>query len=388
MKDLRARIDELTNLRLKIDDMTPENICDLLDYAIDSDDSISIQNQFSNKMLRSVQEIRDKRRQEFTLKVRAKLGEKSKQISQLLKFRVVDAMNPKKTALVSWWSPTEEMLGVVKQGQGIEIIKSSAAMFSNEIQITAGKSSIVKVVTHSTPRENFMKFYRHETRIFEIDFNFKPQQDEFDVACVVVLVDSAQHQESVKVYVADEQLNILCINFWSTLSANAFDDVIVEGKTLYAKNLQWRASHAFDRIPQAFVITDTTLFLTNPTGEQRARLDDMNSSISNLAEFLIQCNHKIAELNSGNVSVNKENQGRNAIISSPVKASPLVQRPALSKTFNNSLSTTPKNAPTAPVKRRLGMFTSNSFTNQSKINSPQMQRKKIKYNSLSKPNFN
>lgn len=367
--------------------MTPENICDLLDYAIDSDESMCIQNQFSNKMLTNVQDIREKRRQEFTMKVRGKLGEKSNQISQLLKFRVVDAMNPKKTALVSWWSPTEEMLGVIKQGQGIEIIKSSAAMYSNEIQITAGKSSIIKIVKNSTPRENFMKFYRHETRIPEIDCNFRPHQDEFDIACVVVLVDSAQDQESVRVYVADEQLNILCINFWSTLSANAFDDVIVEGKTLYAKNLQWRTSHAFDKIPQAFVIADTTLFLTNPTGDQRTRLDEMNSSISNLAEFLIQCNHKIAELNSGNVSVNKENQGRNAIVSSPVKASPLVQRPALSKTFNNSISTTPKNAPTAPVKRRLGMFTSNSFTNQSKVNSPQMQRKKIKYNSLNKPKF-
>lgn len=384
MQELRQRVEDLKDLGLKIEAMTPENICDLLDFETDSDDSMSIQNQLSSKMLIKVQNVREERRVEFTAKVRGKMGEKDKQLSQLLKFRVVDAVKPKMTALVSWWSPSEELLATVKQGQVVEIVNASAAPYKNEIQVTAGKSSSIKMKKPSSS-EGFAKYFRTVTNISQIDRDFKPQQDEFDVACVVVRLEL--NNESEKVYVADGEMNILCINFWPTLSANAYDDVVVVGQVLYAANLQWRSSHASDQILQSFVHADTTSFIVNPKKEEhRSRLEELICSVESLDEFVIKCNDKIEELKSGNLSLNKENHRKNVSIElSSVKSSPLVLRSGLNKNFLKTPIGSAVNA-TPPVKRRLGMFSSSSFSNQAC--SPKVPQKRVKYDrSLRKPNF-
>lgn len=321
--------------------------------------------------MRQVQIARDERRHDMSEKIRAKLGEKEKNLLQLIRFRVVDAITPNKTAVISWWSPTEELREAIKEGKALDIIKSTAAPYNEEIQITAGKSSVIKVAKLPVSLEKFEKFFRKETKMSKINADFKPQQNEFDVGCVVVRVVPEPVQDLFKVYVADENTNILCINFWSSLSTNAFDDVVAEGKILYAINLQWRSSHAADKIPQGFVVSDSTLFIPRPKDEsQRNRLIELRNSIQNKTDFLIKCNDKIAELQSGNVSVNKENQ-RETVNNMPIVNPKPLGRPDFSKSFSlnskTSQNSLTKNKETR--KRRLGIYGNRSLAHPTEYQS-------------------
>lgn len=366
MAELRERVEELKESHVKIDDLSPEDVYDLLEFEADGDPSMNISNHVSKKMLKQVRLVKDERRLQLNDAIRKKLGEKDKKLSRLLKFRVVDGTNPKKTGLVSWWSPTEELLEIIKEGEVIEILNSSAGLSGTEIHIKAGTSSAVKIAKTKIPPERIMKFFRNETKITEIKEDFSPPQQEFDVACVIVRVDMEQEKQLPKVYVADEFMNILCINFWSSLSDKAFDDVVIEGRIVYVRNLQWRLSHAKSEIPQAFVVNDTTTFSAHPKREnQRSRLRELEEALGNVMEFVANCKETIG---TGRM-VNKENQQHHNTSINQVK--PIVQPPQLSKTLNNSaaLSTT-----STPVRKTLGVRWASSgrpcFSN-TKPNCPQ-----------------
>lgn len=353
MKELRGRAAQLEKFKLKVGELSGGDICDLLEAETDGDEKNLILKQISAGMLREVERVRDERNHDVDMKIRRKLGEQQKQVTQLLKFRVVDAMNPKRTGLVSWWSPTEE----IKEGQTVEIFNATAGPHSQEIQVTAGKSSIVNLLRKKLPAETFKKFFRMETRIDELNRDFRPPHDEFDVAFIVAQVDEVQANGTQKVFVADERNDVMCLNFWSSIRESGFDD-LAEGKFMYARNLQWRSSHAGDKIPQAFVNNVGTLLSTMPKKEsQRRRLEQLKAAVGNIVEFLIDCSDKISEIESGNVAVNKENQRG-------VKADRLrtaSQRPVFAKSFNNVSSPHPSTPrilvePKEKTKRRLGMF--------------------------------
>ena len=367
MKELGARVISLRTPLMKIENLRPDQICDLLDFESDADETKFILDRVSCKTMERVQTVRNERVQDFNAKIRAKLGERNKNLSQLLRFRVVDAINPGKTALVSWWSPSEEIKETIQEGKAFEIVNSNAAPFINQIQVIAGKSSVVKLMQLRVPSEKFGKYFRKETKISEINVDFKPQHDEFDVVCIVVQIDPA-YQGLQKVYVADEDINVLCINFWSSLSENAFDDVVTCGRILYARNLQWRSSHASDKIPQAFVISESTLFIPNPKDEiQKARLTELNESIEDKTKFLKTCNEKIAALQSGkNVPlVNKENERKsiNNVAVKQVKPAPL-DRPDFSKSFETFPRKSQRSSievKSRPRRGQLGASLSRSF---------------------------
>lgn len=355
--ELRERVRAIQSQRKDLERLSPNEACDLLEFETDADELKTILQLLSKTMMEKIEVIRSERRYEMNEKIRRMLGEKDKHLSQLLRFRVVDAINPKKTAVVIHWSPAEDWQETIKEGKAIEIINSTAAAFTKEIQITAGKSSIFKLAKLESTQEKFRKYFRSETKIQEIKADFKPPQDEFDVALIVVRVDPKPVQDLHKVYVADEETDILCINFWSNLSANAFDDVIVSGNILYARNLQWRSTHTADKIPQAYAINDSTVFIAHPKNESfKTRLNELRNSVTNTAEFLIQCNDKIAELQSGNVSlVNKEHQ-REASNNSQNKMNRF-GRPNFSKSLDApSTRSSQELAATKNIrKKRLGM---------------------------------
>lgn len=366
---LRKRIEGLQRSHTDFEHLSPEDICDLLDFESDADELKFIQNGLTESTLKAVQNVRDARRQEVYEKIRKKLGEKNRNISQFLRFRVVDAVRPNKTAVISWWSPNEELSEMITEGKLVEVCNASAAPFNREIQVTAGKSSVIKVLKSQVPRDKFSKFFRRETKISEINSDFKPQQDEFDLGCVVVRVEQEAINDLLKVYVADEDRNILCINFWSSLTDNALDDVVVKGNVVYARNLQWRSSNAFEKLPQSFVCSDLTLFILHPKNEdQNKRLMVLRNAIKDKAEFLIKCNEKIAELLTGNVSIiNKENQ-REQNNNLPVKQekTSLLGRPDFSQTFGSFMRSSQKSSKSnddtnKPRKRRLGTNRNRTF---------------------------
>jgi hypothetical protein len=272
-------------------------------------------------------------------------------------------MEPNKTALVSFWSPTEDLLEAVKEGKVIEIVNAAAGPFIDEIQVTAGRSSSIKPVKMDLQADDkFAAFFRHETKISEINSRFSPPQNEFDVACVVIKVESNAVNGFQKVYVADDEMNVLCLNFCSSIENYAYDDVMIEGRFFYARNLQWRISHATtSQIPQAFAIIDTTSFIVNPKNVvQQQRLEKLEAEIKKDFDFISKCIGKIAGTDDG---INKENVNRNKTLPPRATTTLISNRPVFSTTLPSNTTaaashqTTTKADPSSGSgQKRLGTY--------------------------------
>lgn len=354
MQELRNRVKALKGKK-DCEDYTAEELCDLLDFDDESDSPLKV----SPKMHEKIDSVRQERRYDMNRRIQERLGEQSKNIKQLIKFRVVDCSKLKKTALVSCWKIDEDLLDLLKEGQVIEITNATTGAFVNEIQITAGNScSIRRISADKTSPVELKTFFREEMKISEIDSNFQPPNDEFDAAFVVTHVDTKNSSGFVKVYVADENFNFLCLNFWSSLSENAFDDVVIEGQLIYAQNLQWRFSQAKEKIPQAFVKCETTLLMLHPKKEiQKSRLKELQANIENLEEFLIKSKEKLSIICPLD-KLNKENQDESTVLKD-ILAPP--QTPFLSKSLGTRFSPNPCQS----IRKRLGNL-SYSFQNSSK----------------------
>ena len=351
MKELCARAAELKKSRISVDKMSLEDICDTLE-AEDSEEASFIFGNMNKNLQRSVNTMRDNRKQELNEKIRKKVGESIGKEKQLLKFRVVDAANPKKSAIVSWWSPSEELLEIVKLGNHLEIVNTTAGAPGQEIQVTAGSSSNVKLMERKKIPQNF---YRVDTKIAEIKGNFKPANNEFDVSCIVVQVDKEKTNNFIKVYVVDECSEVMCINFWQSLEDYAYDDVVVEGQVLHARNLQWRATHAKEKIPQAFVSSDSTLFTKHPTLEiQRNRLEKLRKILKNSKDFISEFQKKFGSVTSAK---DKENH-QSAVVQSPAtpRPGPVFSSSSAHNQRFSPYPSIPKNTSATDVqKKRLGM---------------------------------
>lgn len=342
---LKERVAIMKQRKSKIGDLCPEEVCDLLDFETDADTSAEMQAMISPRMMRKAQEVREQRLQDMNSEIRARLGQRDKNLAKLLKFRVVDAINPKNTALVSCWVVHDELIDMVREGKVLEIMKATVGLGNKELQVTVSKSSVVRPSKLRIPEGKFKKYFRNETRISDIGQNFRPPQNEFDVACVIVHIEAKGSERPVKVYVADEDTNILCLNFWSSLRESAFDDVVIEGHIVYARNVQWRPSSSSEIIPQAFVTDDTTSFLLHPKQEfQERRLTELGERVGNIDEFLAKCREKVGK----GGSINKEN---NKSMNSTLNQS-VGNRSDSSRSFAAKMTPSPAST---TLRRRLGM---------------------------------
>lgn len=298
--ELKERVGKIDRSKIILSKMSIYEICDILEYESESDLSYAIKSQLSLKQVEKIQEIHQQRKFELNQKIKDRINQNENNVAQLLKFRVVDANKPKKTALVSWWQPSEELLNIIKQGNTIEIFKTSSAgkfqaMCGGEIQIHADKSTVVKLLKSNTDKEKFDKFIRKETKFEDITNVFSPQNNEFDVACMIVHVDEKLNEGKLqRVYIADERLNFMSLNFYPSLTEYAYDDVLIEGKILFIRNLQWRKMFKHNNFPEAHTIIDSTIFISNPKDEgQKLRLEEFKNIIEDTESYLQKCREKL-----------------------------------------------------------------------------------------------
>lgn len=347
-RELAARVTTLKQEKTKFEDFSSDEICDLLDFETEAEAAAELEAKLDRRQTLRAKEIREERLNKMNSEIRARVGEQNKYLSKLLKFRVVDALNPNKTALVSCWTVDDELLALLKEGKAVEITMATAGPCNKEIELTVGKSSIVRPSRLTFAEENFRKFFRSETKISDIGPNFHPPQDEFDVACVIVHLEAKDDERSVKVFVADEDTNVLCLNFWSGLRDSAFDDVVIEGHIVYARNLQWRSSSSKEKIPQAFVANDITSFHLHPKQEsQERRLTELGERVGHMDEFLVKCRENIGKVGKEE-TINKENdKSINSTLNQSIESRPNMSRSFASTTIPSPASTT--------LRRRLGM---------------------------------
>lgn len=110
-------------------------------------------------------------------------------VSQVLRIRVVDAKNPTKTALLSIWHPSEDIQDLVKPGNFIQVSGASASKmdFEKELTISSSKMTIIKKIQRSLDLQKFQPFLRVLTPFSAFkDSSFAPLHNEFDIICLVV----------------------------------------------------------------------------------------------------------------------------------------------------------------------------------------------------------
>lgn len=306
------RVIAIKKLKVDIENLTAVQVCDLMDTEKDVTNVGLLYRRITLATEYQIEEVRRERSRQLNKLIRKKLDTSEDYLSQILRFRVVDAVAPTKTSIVNRWSPnekdletaksgivsyrspTDELIELITKGQVIEITQAKAQRLGENTQINIGSRGLMRAAHSDVPLKVFEPYFRRDTKINNINSSFNPPHNEFDVACVVIRIEAVSEKGTQRVFVADGKLNIMCINFPSSLNENAFDDDVVEEAVLFVSNLQWRASHSSNEIPQAFVIHNVTLFTARPTCvTQLLRLEEIENDIWNTVGFAIKCNIKI-----------------------------------------------------------------------------------------------
>lgn len=362
--ELKSRVSLLNISGSKINaDTNIEDLCDMLEIEGDPESMAALQCHMTKEQMRKVEKLKEERssqqRDDIQKRIRKLMGDIDKSISQLLKFRIIDAKNPKGTALVSVWRPSEEVINTIKPGKFLEVLNSKAnpISFGNEISITVGQSSTIKVIKRFMTNDH-EKFMRKETPIAEIKTDFTTLNSELDVACVVVMISEEKINNFQPVYVADSSKNLLSINFWINFKDFACEDAVKEGNVIYVKNLQWRESSRRNTLIPSVFANEYTIFSLNPsTIELKEKIEHLKEELGDVEEFIESCKEKIIDIReSKDLPKDKENVkliGRNETMNC---SSTSVSSPVTLNQRRMNTTGTP-NLQTPDIKRRIMRLT-------------------------------
>jgi hypothetical protein len=303
-RELQRRVEKIKASRAEnLKNLKIDEICDILDYGGESNRlPTQIVEELSQNKMNKIQENRLNRSKEVNEKVKRKIKDmECSTTSKLLKFRVVDFVNPMKTALINFWHPNEEIECIIKKGNCLDFYNVNAIKYGSEINIhTDIKSSFVKQAKVDSAKDKFDKYFRKETKLCSLNKEFNP--GEFDIACIIVaILDTNVSKLKQEIFVADDnkdEMNFLCINFIPNLQEHGCDD-LREGDILYMCNLNWRKSFREGDVimPEAFA-SELTSFLINPRDDaQRTRIKEFEANIgSEKNEYRQKCKTKLNEL--------------------------------------------------------------------------------------------
>lgn len=301
LKEYREEIKErVFELKMKnFSDYSIEDICKILEY--DQHDSYfcnDLWNKMSEMQKSQVEVYQNELKQKLrdsTLK-RMEMIEQNKVVS-MLKFRVVDEDEPKNTAIVNWYQPSDSLLGSVKVGKIIEMSGAIALPTTDEMFIYA-TNKVNYVIGDAENEEKYQRYLRQETKMSEIKVNeFKPPHDQFDIACMIVRIGEKLDQGYQPIYVVDEHKNFLEIKFVPNITEHAYDNLLKVGVIFFIRDLQWynASSEKNPLIPTSCAISDTTVFTINPRKEDhRMRLEELRTNIND--NYKRECIEKLEEL--------------------------------------------------------------------------------------------
>lgn len=357
----------------KLIDCSATQLYDLV-VASGNDDVV---NELTQKTRRKLQDISYERQLQLNDEVTKSLGEQTKNFTRILRFRIIDAVHPNKTALVSWWSPSDEVIGAIQVGKQFEMFNSHPAPLRDEIQIKATSSTNLKPITKPSTID-LSRFTRKITEISDIcqiTATFNPTRTEFDIICIVVKIEpEAQDDKLQRVLVSDENFNFIFINFWTNLSNYAMSNLIEVGKVFHMKNLQWRKAHPQKlKFKQVFMQLETSNLVEHPkSAEIESQLKNFRDSIGSTTEFVDNCNKIINdEIDVTIIRKDKENLHNNSI-KSPSKGN-ISKSTSLPFDFKT---------PSTSARTRLGMARAARSSTRPTLRS-NVKRTRVDYASLS-----
>ncbi|KAJ6644293.1 Breast cancer type 2 susceptibility protein like [Pseudolycoriella hygida] len=275
----------------------PAYLCDLMDEDVDP---ARIENQMTAVQKEMVLNYKDRMNCLRSETIRTRVNEKlslverdTRKFVPLLRFKITDENSFDKTAVVTIWKPTEEMLSLIKEGTVYELTGSSArGTISNELQIYAGKDAIFRKfnVVNQTPASLVR---RHITILDILSLEHIPLNEVDTSGMVVHLGEISQRRQPV--YIADADENIVCIYFFQSVKDFAVDDIVQVKQILAIKNLQLRKTSNSKPIPCAYA-NENTIFTVNPhSSELCSAIESLKSRFQTveLNEFMESCMGKI-----------------------------------------------------------------------------------------------
>ncbi|XP_050456602.1 breast cancer type 2 susceptibility protein homolog isoform X2 [Cataglyphis hispanica] len=232
----------------------------------------------SEELLQELHQKKERFMQDVQSKLRQNLP-RPRQVSQLLKVRVCDE---NVNAILSIWSPSEEVVSALKEGACVSLYNVVASgKRGTELQLTARRSSIFKPV-----KMHAMSYpVRVCTSFCEMaNFEFVPPYGEFDTVGFVCFVGPAPYgmKDFEVAHLAypktdSNDSSYLSILFWQGVASYGYTEILTVGSIVACSNLEWRRATSWN-IPAAYC-TDRTIFTCNP---RRNHLYESFENLQNL----------------------------------------------------------------------------------------------------------
>ncbi|KAG4075254.1 hypothetical protein HA402_003045 [Bradysia odoriphaga] len=284
--------------RIEVIDFHP---CHAISQFIHSIHQGELTNTQKTMVLNHKEKVNCLRSEEINARVKKKLAaidKGHKKFVPLLRFKITDEMFYDKTAVVTVWKPTEEILSQIKEESVFDLTGSaSRGAHMSELQIYAGRNANFRKLNVVTRVPTSL--LRRHISISEIISIDHLALNELDTTGFVVHVGESLHSLQ-PVYIADSNHNIVCINFWQSVKDFAYEDVLQPKRFLAIKNLQWRKSSNSKSIPCTYT-TEYTLFIENPqSAELSSAITTLKEQFANvdLDEFIETCMEKVRSFNS------------------------------------------------------------------------------------------
>ncbi|XP_014484195.1 PREDICTED: breast cancer type 2 susceptibility protein homolog isoform X2 [Dinoponera quadriceps] len=267
---------------------------DLLTAGSGKDRESDTQKQ-QDELLRALRVKKERYKQELQSKLRESLPA-PRQVSSLLKVRVCDG---NANAILSVWSPGEEVIDALKEGACVSLRNVVAAGKRGcELQLTARRCALFDPGTMrdpSYPARVCASF--HEVGNPE----FSPPYGEFDTVGLVCAVGTAPYgmKDFEVVHLAYPKADssrsslYLSILFWQGIASYGYADILTVGCIVACNNLEWRRVTSWN-VPAVYC-TDKSTFTRNPRRNHLYEsFETLRSSIADPIAYAEGCT---AELN-------------------------------------------------------------------------------------------
>lgn len=237
--------------------------------------------------------------EQFRQKLESRLQESlpaSRQVTPLLKIRVTEEET---NAILSIWSPSEEILGILKEGNCISVchVMPSTKSRGNELLLTASRSALFRQVNISN--NNFPR--RAYTALYEINKPiFSPVYGEFDTVGIVISIGNEPYgmKNFQAVYLAyphtNSQSSYLSILFWHGISFHGYAEILTVGSFVACSNLEWRRPTSWN-VPMAYC-TERSNFTRNPRDSYLQQpFEDLKCLITESSTYIDTCTIEISQ---------------------------------------------------------------------------------------------
>ncbi|XP_043585312.1 breast cancer type 2 susceptibility protein homolog isoform X3 [Bombus pyrosoma] len=218
-----------------------------------------------------------------------------RQVTPLLKIRVIEEET---NAILSVWSPSEEVIDILKEGNCISLCNvMPSAKRGNELLLTANQNaSFIQV--NICDNSFHLRTY---TALCEISKpTFTPAYGEFDTVGIIASIGNEPYgmKNFQAVYLAyphaDSPSSYLSILFWHGISSYGYAEILTIGSLIACSNLEWRRATSWN-IPVAYC-TERSIFTHNPRDSHlQEPLENLKRLITDISTYIDTCVVEISE---------------------------------------------------------------------------------------------